>query len=182
MKQYYQYAASTWLFFSALTAFGGDIQCPNQVDIDIGNAKKFKARLENSVFQVVIESDSQPQKEETIGTATLVSSEGHLLTAAHIFEADNNRILRGIDNNQLKLFLRIPVDENEYVKYRSSNVIKLSDKHDLSVITLSDWDNNERFFPIWLDVKNDPYNDDARLMGYIINKRYPSVSGKGNIN
>lgn len=158
----------------------GEINCPSGNKIDLDNKKEVKKLLSQSVFQVVIVSYGPPRKEETIGTATLVSDEGYLLTAEHIFESDQQRILKGLASNKLKLQLRIPANETENFVY-NGHVKKLSEKFDLAIIRLSDWDWNRRYLPIGLDVKSNPIDDEARLMGYIVNKRFPTISEKGNL-
>ena len=138
----------------------------------------FKNEFGKSVFQVIVVSDGSPRKEETIGTATLVSNEGYLLTAAHIFETDKNRIQKGIDNKNLHLFLRIPVDESNHESYRGSYVKKISKKFDLSIIKLSDWNAHRRYSPVWLDVKSNPHDYEARLMGLYRKRKVSYGFGK----
>lgn len=169
-----------YLFSLSSPAIGG-VDCHNNRTINLTNKEIFKNLMKQSVFQVVVASNGPPRKEETIGTATLISEDGYLLTAAHIFETDKRRIFDGLKSKKMSLLLRIPLDEKDHLIYKGEYAKRLSDKYDISVIKLADWDNNRKYRAIELDVKRNPHDTDARLMGYIANERYPTLSETGNV-
>ncbi|WP_440055873.1 S1 family peptidase [Pseudoalteromonas sp. T1lg65] len=156
-------------FYSGASSF----KCDLYSKASLASKSDFKNLLANSVFQILLVTNDNPRTEKRIGTATLISEDGYMLTAKHIFELNNY-------HSQSRIIARLAKNESEFVTYNVELVKPFHKTLDIAMLRLTDVSENT-VVPIPVNFKSKFGRHEARIMGYPIDSQLPSLSELGNM-
>lgn len=176
--------------FLVLSVIGADvrasIECPLKRDFQLDKKDVFLDEFGKSFFKVWAVSTDSGRTTEPLGTATLISDKGYLLTAAHLFyDVDGGRIIKGIESGDFEIRLTLPMskDGSVFEEYRANLVKRLSNDLDVALIKIDDdlWKYNNVSEPVSLDFKVRPMNQSVTLIGYPVDRSDQIISSIGSI-
>jgi S1-C subfamily serine protease len=162
------------------------IECPLKRDFQLDKKDEFLDEFGKSFFKVWAVSTGPEKTTEPLGTATLISDKGYLLTAAHLFyDVDGDRIIKGVESGELEIHLTLPMsnDGSVFEKYRAKIVKRLSNDLDVALLKIDDdlWEYNNVSEPVSLDFKVRPMNQSVTLIGYPVDRSDQIISSIGSI-
>lgn len=176
--------------YLALSIFFPDarasIECPLKRDFELDKKDEFLDEFGKSFFKVWAVSTDSGEAKEPLGTATLISDKGYLLTAAHLFyDVDGGRVIKGIESGDFEIRLTLPMSKDGAVvkEYRAILVKRLSNNLDVALIKIDDesWRYNNVSEPVSLDFKVRPMNQSVALIGYPVDRSDQVISSIGSV-
>lgn len=176
--------AQTKMLFVALILLSssaeGDIYCPRKSILDLRGRAEFLDNYDDITFRVLL-SNIDPQtnaiKTRSLGTATLVSEEGYLLTSRHPFEIEEQTVRKQLLNGKARLYIEShDAESNSWHNYEVK-LVEFPEKstQDIAFLQTVNGAPLQRSPPFLLNFKDDPRYFESRVLGFPLDKNMPSL-------
>lgn len=160
------------------------VSCPRKDPGSVSERRNLLDRASGITFKVFIKNESK-STEKALGTATLISNEGHVITARHLFDIDNGLVRKQLKSGKASLVLRstnTAQGMNTHYEFKAELEAETSESPvDAAILRITDWKNQTELKPMVLNFTKERIVFKARFLGWKLESDKISIAWDGNV-